>query len=454
MENGQFVLNEEPFFPMALNYILAVYVSGDSLYAGPSKDYARIDPNQLPTKANMLKALRADMEYIHEAGFNTVRLVGIGELVRNKNGAWISAHTMHGVDSILELSPGDTRFLDALEEALKIVREAGSRTILLTTVHADVPETEEHFKMIAERISEDTALMAFDMFNEPLYFDKPERPKTEAIKIAKHWHDLVREYAPDQLYTVGLTGIRETFEFDPNLLYADFISFHPYEYEPDQVRNELFWYHNNVDVPWIIGETAIPADNDSVPYEYQRLFAERVLRQSRACGAAGFSWWQYKDVLWEEFHPSYMGVLNRVGVSRTSKGYEVKGSPKPVMRALTDFDPWADPGPCICLPNYLNYSEGTASKITGTLVDENGAPIVEGTILAWNEFWSSSYHTTSGPDGRFELKGPFYFFHWMASATRHKMERGDVEPMAFRRGADSIPSFELDRIVLEQLKLP
>ena len=150
--------------------------------------------------------------------------------------------------------------------------------------------------------------------------DGRNAPKQDAIAIAQHWHDLVRKHAPYQLYTVGLTGIRETFEFDPNLLRADFISFHPYEYEPDQVRNELTWYNRNMDVPWIIGETAIPADNDSVPYETQRLFAKKVMEQSRACGSEGFSWWQYKDVVWNEFHPSFMGVLNREGVTRTASG--------------------------------------------------------------------------------------------------------------------------------------
>ena len=451
MRGGSFVVRGEPFYPFALNYIMALHVHGDSVWAGPSKDYARVDPRERPSRSAMHRALRADMELIHEAGFNTVRLVGIGELLRDRKGYFMNAFTINDVDTIIEIIPDGHQFLNELDTVMRIVREAGLRTILLTTVHADVPETEDLFIAIAEHITKDSALMAFDMFNEPLYFDKPERPKEEAIAIAQHWHDLVRTYAPYQLYTVGLTGIRETFEFDPNLLRADFISFHPYEYEPDQVRNELTWYNRNMDVPWIIGETAIPADNDSVPYEAQRLFAEKVLQQSRACGAKGFSWWQYKDVVWNEFHPSFMGVLNREGVTRTASGLTVKGTPKPVMRVLTEFDPNADPGPCVCLPNYLNYSEGTVSAITGRLVDQNGEPINDGVVLGWNEHWSASYHTTSGPDGRFQLKGMFYFHHWMASATYHKMDRGDAFPIAMNRGADGIPAYELGDIVLDRL---
>ncbi|MFZ1333312.1 MAG: cellulase family glycosylhydrolase [Flavobacteriales bacterium] len=453
LRDGQFMVREKPFYPMALNYILGIHVHGDSIWAGPSKDYARVDPNEVPSRSVMHKSFRADMELIHEAGFNTVRLVGIGELLRDRKGYFMKAFTIQDLDTIIEVLPDDERFLNELDTVMRIVREAGLRTIFLTTVHADVPETEDLFVSIAERITEDSALMAFDMFNEPLYFDKPERPKPEAIAIAAHWRDLVREHAPYQFYTVGLTGIRETFEFDPNLLGVDFISFHPYEYESDQVRNELTWYHRNVDVPWIIGETAIPADNDSVPYEAQRIFAEKVLQQSRACGSEGFSWWQYKDVVWNEFHPSFMGVLNREGETRTTRGLSVKGTPKPVMRVLAEFDPNADPGPCICLPNYPNYSEGTVSAISGRLVDEHGEPINEGVVIGWNEHWSGSYHTTSGPDGRFQLRGTFYFHHWMASATYHKMDRGDAFPISMNRGADGIPAYELGDIVLARLNI-
>jgi hypothetical protein len=49
------------------------------------------------------------------------------------------------------------------------------------------------------------------------------------------------------------------------------------------------------------------------------------------------------------------------------------------------------------------------------------------------------------------VRGPFYFNHWMTSATRWSMERGDCSPNAFRRGADGIPAYELGDIALERL---
>ncbi|MEO8066810.1 MAG: cellulase family glycosylhydrolase [Flavobacteriales bacterium] len=453
LQDSTFMVRGKPFFPIAINYIASVRSIGDSLWISPSTNYASFDPAQVPTRATCLDALRADMELIHEVGFNTVRIVGFAEQAFERDTLLYVVRNGADRDTLIELRKGKAyeRYLSALKDMLDAVRSAGLRAILLTQVRPLRPEHDAHFANIADRFANDTVILAYDLFNEPLYFDRPERPKAEAQAILEHWRDLFDAHAPNQLYTLGLTGIRETFEFDPNMLGVDFISYHPYEYEPEQVRNELRWYHNNVAVPWIIGETAIPADNDSVPYQEQRAFAEKTLMQSRACGALGYSWWQFQDVKWGRFHADFMGVLNRDGITRTKTGAVVNGTLKPVAEAFRKFDPWADAGACICLPNYLNYSDGRKCKITGRLVDEDGQPINEGTILAWNEHWNASHHTTSGPDGRFELRSPFWLYHWMVSATRYSMDRGDSDPNGFLRGTDGIPTFEVGDITLERL---
>lgn len=449
-----FELQGKPYFPLAINYIATLNVHGDSLWISPTPNYASHDPAILGTKAADVHAFRADMELVHDMGFNTVRIVGCTDILFDRDSAWTMARTAAHTDTAIWLGrPGEyERYLDALAGMMDAIRDAGLHLILLAQVRPYRPLSDAHFARIADRFVDEPTILAYDLFNEPLYFDRPERPKREAWELLRHWRDLFDAHAPNQLYTLGLTGIRETFEFDPNMLGVDFISYHPYEYEPEQVRNELRWYHNNVDVPWIIGETAIPADNDSVPFEEQRAFAEKTLRQSRACGAIGYSWWQYQDVLWNRFHADHMGVLDRNGVTRTSMShFEVRGTPKPVVEAIRHFDPWLDPGECLCLPNYLNYSEGRMCKVSGRLVDMEGNPINEGTIIAWNEHWSASHHSTSGADGRFEVRSPFWLHHWMVSATRYSMDRGDCDPNGFRRAADGIPAYELGDIVLERL---
>ncbi|QQR88160.1 MAG: cellulase family glycosylhydrolase [Flavobacteriales bacterium] len=452
LDKNGFVAGGERFFPKAVNYIACLRTDGKEVWMAPSTSYASHVPGRMDLAADSLQ-LRADLQLIRDMGFNTVRVVGFAEQAFDSAAIMLRARDRS--DSLVWLSiedeQGREKYLGALTTLIGAVRAAGLRCILLTQVRPYTPATEHHFALVADHFVNDTVILAYDLFNEPLYFDRPERPKEEAWAILQRWRALFDEHAPNHLYTLGLTGIRETFEFDPNMLTVDFISYHPYEYEPDQVRNELRWYANNVDVPWIIGETAIPADNDSVPYADQEEFARKTLLQSRACGAIGYSWWQFQDVKWGRFHADYMGVLNREGVSVTSVGDTVFGTRKPVAGALKGFDPWTGAGECLCLPNYLNYSDGRVSKVSGRLVDEHGVPINEGTVIAWNEVWNESYHTTSGSDGRFELRAPIWLHHWMASASRYSMDRGDCDPNAMVRSADGVPGYELGDIRLDRL---
>jgi len=295
--------------------------------------------------------------------------------------------------------------------------------------------------------------MAWDLFNEPLYFDSLERSKKDVYFITKDWQELADRYAPDHLTTIGLTGIREVFEWDPNLVQVDFLSMHPYEYEPDQVRNEMYWYQKFIDKPWIIGETSVPADNDSVPYGDQTLFARKTLEQAYNCGAVGYSWWQYKDVEWGDFHADFMGVMSRSGETLNSKGIAVTGTPKPVLSVFKEFSASSSVKPCLCPDNYYNYSKGDVYRIAGFLKDEKGQPIEGGVVLGWNENWSSSYHTVSKSDGSFELLGTFPFYHWMASASRYDRVRGDIDPTNGKPGSGNIPTYDLGTLNLKKLKL-
>ncbi|MBL0341437.1 MAG: carboxypeptidase regulatory-like domain-containing protein [Bacteroidetes bacterium] len=247
--------------------------------------------------------------------------------------------------------------------------------------------------------------------------------------------------------------MREVFEWDPNLMNIDFLSIHPYEYEPEQVRNEMYWYGKYIKVPWIIGETAIPADNDSVTYEVQKQFAQKTLDQTCHCGGIGYSWWQYKDVEWFDFHANFLGVVGRNGETINSKGNKIIGTPKPVADAFRNYKPKADPASCLKLDNYYNYSQFKDCRLSGVLVNDDGEPIEGGVVLAWNESWSKSYHTVTKKDGSFELLGPFPFYHWMASATLHSMIRGDVLPDSAKKVTDNIPTLNLGELKVEHLNL-
>ncbi len=456
MKAGKFMLDGSPFFPMVLNYSMGLQTDGNAIWASPYKGYTPGYRSQFHDKDSALLQLRSDFMLIKELGFNAVRIVKLAEgpVISRSSGEPFLNVAFNDLDTLFPLD-NDTvydRYLSAVEDVLRTARELDLKVILLTSMRPEKRAMEDHWKKIASRFEREPAIMAYDLFNEPLYFDSLERSKKEVYKIVKGWRRLMNEHAPDHLVTIGLQGIREVFTWDPNILDVDFISFHPYEYETEQIRNEMRWYHEQVDVPWIIGETSLPADNDSVPYSTQLEFARKILEQAHNCGACGFSWWQYKDVQWGEFHSDHMGVVDlHRSVQPRGAPLPVLGTPKPVVEAFQEFDATRPRGECVLLPNYANFSEHSISMISGRLLDENGDPIAGGVVIGWNEHWSRSYHTVTAADGTFQLRGDLYFHHWMASATRHSWVRGDVQPSSYLTLGQGMPEMYLGNLYVERL---
>ena len=459
MKDSRFFLDGEPFYPMVMNYIVAFQSDGSELWPAAYPGYTKGYRYPYRNRDSCLMQIDADLKLIKELGFNAVRIVKLAEgpLKDRTTGAlFLKAFSTAATDTLIALDNEHTyaSFLQGVEDVAQIAERNGMKIILLTNLRPNDEQLEQYWRKVAQRMRSRSSIMAFDLFNEPLYFDSLERSKKEVHEIVKGWRRLMDEELPDHLFTIGLQGIRETFEWDPNILDVDFISFHPYEYETEQVRNELRWYHENVDVPWIVGETSLPADNDSVPYSEQETFARKVLQQTYNCGGCGFSWWQYKDVEWGEFHSDRMGLLSLEGSTPVhNAAIQVSGSPKPAAIAFREFDPRGSRGECALLPNYFNYSQHTTSMLSGRLTDMEGKPIEGGVVIAWNEFWSSSYHTVSGADGSFQLRGDFYFHHWMATATRYNWVRGDCNPNSFLTGSANIPEYSLGDLRLEPIGL-
>ncbi|MDQ3099866.1 MAG: glycoside hydrolase family 5 protein [Bacteroidota bacterium] len=457
MRNGKFEINGEAFHPMILNYIVAMQTDGKEVWPAAYPGYTAgyrfpySDPDQC------LSGIDADLKLIKQLGFNGVRIVKLAEgPVRDRNTGelYIKAFTWNAQDTLLSMTDDEsyTNYSYAIKQVIDLVEANAMKVILLTDLQPDNEHLMDHWKKVIEPLADEPAIMAFDMFNEPLYFDSLDRSKEDVHRIVKHWRKLMGEELPHHLFTIGLQGIRETFEWDPNILDVDFISFHPYEYEPDQVRNEMRWYFENVDVPWIIGETSLPADNDSVPYSDQVEFATKVLQQSHACGSCGFSWWQYKDVGWGIFHSDHMGLVAMNGeIEIEGARVNTQGTPKPTVEVFQEFNPSLPRKDCVLLPNYLNYSQHTTSLLSGRLLDQDRRPIEGGVVIGWNEHWSKSFHTTSEADGSFKLRGDFYFHHWMATATRHSWVRNDVRPDAFLTRGKAIPEYFLGELLLEPL---
>ncbi len=431
--NNQFSLKGKPFYPVVLNYIVSMQADeSGNVWASSFNGYTPNNKYRYITKDSSLMQLKAEMDLIKEKGFNTIRIVRIGEEQVSERGNlsfMATVNNNHDVLFSLSESQNYDNYFNALNELFKIADTAGLKVILLVNVLPDIRRTEDHFLRLVIQFKNVNTLMAYDLFNEPLYFDKKERSKKEVSEITKTWKRILRTNSQSQLLTIGLEGIREVFEWDPNILDVDFVSLHPYEYEPEQVANELYWYGKYITKPWMLGETAISADNDSVSYESQALFATKTLKRTRDCGAIGYSWWQYKDVDWHLFHANYMGILNWLGETNTQKqNIVLNGTVKPVADVFKNYIPFAKKDSCNCLPNYYNYSSNKKFRLKGFMYDKNNEPIEGGVVLAWNQWWSHSYHTITKKDGSFELYSSYPFYHWMASSTMHSVVRGEIKP--------------------------
>lgn len=457
MENGRFEVDGKPFFPLVINYMTDLQWAGDSCWAASALDYQSDRRYRSGTRSGARLQLSGEFQLMRQMGFNAVRFGLAPDLVITPESGRVMLHSRHGMgrDTLLAFEgPWEARYLNALEDLIDLAEEEGLKVILLVRMRPDDLVFEQHVARIMDHLKDHTGILAYDLFNEPLYFDKPHhRPKKDVHRTVKRWRSLAREHAPHHLITIGLTGIRETHAWDPNILDVDFISFHPYEYEPDQVLNEIRWYGTHVRTPWMIGETSLPADGDSVSYAEQTLFAERTLQQVRAYGGIGYSWWQFKDVRWGRFHSDYMGVVSQEGeTSVPGHPIAVTGTVKPVAQVFQGFDASVGPGAPEVLPNYFNYSQHRMTRLTGRLVDERGRSVEGGVVLAWNENYSHSYHTSTRADGSFELLGDMYFYHWIASANGHAMVRGDCSPGSFRRGSDGIPALFMGDLVVKRLR--
>lgn len=455
IEDNRFVINGQKEMLLTANYIVTFQSDGETIWPSSYQGYQHNKRFTYNNREGSLQKLAAELQMMADMGFNSVRVVQLIENVKAVPGSEdlhlrVYGPDGHGRDWALDSEERIQMFLGGVEDFNTLASEAGLSTILLARIRPDWPESAELFTRVLDAFKEDPRILAYDIYNEPLYFDSVRRMKPEVEAIADDWMRSFRKHDPNHLFTIGLAGIREVFRWDPNILDVDFISFHPYEYEPDQVRNELYWYSNYVDKPWVIGETSIPADNDSVPYSDQVDFAEKTLARACACGAAGYSWWQYKDVKWEKFHPSFMGLLGIDGDTANSKGESVLGHVKPVANVFAQFDAAAVKEHCQELANYYSYDNYQGSALTGRVVNEDGDPVQGAVVLGWNRFWQHSRHTVTQPDGTFELRGEFYFHHWMASATDHTMVRDDVRPNSARTGSDGIPRMHIGTLQISR----
>ena len=371
IEGNQFVIDGNPWFPIMLNY--AASLNGD-----------RVVPASWYTGDNM----REHFDTIASWGFNAVR-----------------------VCLIIHDNDGDTAAMfRATRRMVQQADSAGLHVMLLLTR----PPLEDYWRDYAvglmRCLADLPALWAYDLMNEPLYFDpEPKRDKTDAIGIVRDWRQLVCRNAPHQLFTVATAEPIEVFEWDPSMLPVDFVEMHTYH--PLRVQSEIWWYSHYCGKPWMIGETGLPADDDSISYSEQKRFMAETYAYAIQQGACGYGWWEFQDCPnGVNFEAQYTGLR------------DVNGRRKPATTLLKQFSTSctgtreADSLPPVNYYNMLAYSN---LAVCGTVVDEFGKPIDGAVVRGWNEDWSVGINTYTNREGRFRLVSNDCCTHFEISAPHH-----------------------------------
>ncbi len=374
LRDGVFYLNGEKWFPMMLNYKAEMHMVNDRLDVTPASWY---------TGGN----IREHFDTIAAWGFNAVRVC---------------------LD-VLDEREDTAAMFRATRRMIQQADSAGLHVMLLIKAPFE-GYWRDYAIGLMRTLADQPALWAYDLMNEPLYFDpEPNRTKKEAVRIVDDWRRLVRTHAPRQLFTVATAEPIEVFEWDPSMLPVDFIEMHTYH--PLRVQSEMWWYSRYCGKPWMIGETGLPADGKSVSYTTQKQFMHETYRYARQCGAIGYGWWEFQDCPnGVNFEAQYTGLRDRNGhrkaISLPSEPTESPACPEPPA-------------------NYYNMLAYINLAVTGRVVDDNGNPVEGAVIRGWNDDWSVGMNTYSDSTGRFRLVSNDICPHFEISAPHYSTVKFD-----------------------------
>jgi hypothetical protein len=411
VEDQIFKYKQDTFFAMMLNYVVEFrYLDGEAIIS-PCIQYE--DPLKYESNypEEVYHQLAAHFHLIKEMGFNTLRIC-LDRLATDDKARYFYP----AGDTLFSITYDYNQIFNALEQLVTVAKKEDLRLMILLKSPLFSKELERFTIKMLDRFRDNPVIFAYDFMNEPLYFDlEPKRKKTKAYSYVKHWKHLMKAHAPNQLFTIGFAEPIEVFEWDPSFLPVDFVQFHTYH--PLRVPNEIYWYSRYVNKAWMIGETSLSADNDSIPYEHQRQFMIAAFQYSRDCGATGFGWWEFQDILSNHFESQYAGLLNHQGITYTEDSlYCIQGSLKPAVheiKTLLNYEPQKPKRPI----NYYNMLGYNNYRIKGRILNAENKQGIEGAVIrGWNDNWSVGMNTFSDENGYFTLYSNDENVHFEISA--------------------------------------
>jgi hypothetical protein len=411
LDGKEFKLRNEKYFPIMLNYILSCREINGEFLLSPHIDYEDIGIFETNTKQEIEKQFRTHFQLIKEMGFNSLRLC-FDRVGKDGDRHYYQVDKgKYFVDNDCE------KILNALETVLKIAEEKELRVMLLFRSPIDSEDLKSFTINILKKFKDNPTIFSYDFINEPLYFDlEPHRKKDDVCQITWEWRRMMREYAPYQMFTIGFSEPIEVFEWDPAITPVDFIAFHTYN--PMRAKNEIFWYSTYIDKPWMIGETGLPADNDSISYEDQAIFVKGVFEYVVDCEGAGFGLWDFQEGnIPDYFEAQHVGLLNHEGITITTEGDTIKGTVKPAGQIITSLSDYYKTGKKERPVNYFNMLGYQNFCIKGRVYNKNTNQAIEGAVIrGWNEYWSVGQNTYTDSHGEFTLYSNDECVHFEISA--------------------------------------
>ncbi|MCX6198073.1 MAG: T9SS type A sorting domain-containing protein [Bacteroidetes bacterium] len=466
--------------------------------------------------------IKADFQKMVDMGFNTVCILGLDikkmECTNSYNtGGFFPARTWPGpslyfysCDFHLTLSdynifckaPYATDYnfqnivLPKIKRLLVIADEVGINLMMRTgygfTSHenAQADDYADYLAALADKLKGYTRFFAYDIDQEAGLFWAANDPdvchdnnkwivykadtKTRVCETTAQFYDAIKTADPNHLVTMGDCDIaRDIMHYDQTILKLDFNSLHLY---PDQnlfenynnvaatnrIIMELYWLNRNSPIPWIIGETGVPANIDRganhltcdeggayynadisvAPWVWgdhtdQTEFALQTQQAVLNYGGSGYSWWQFQNTWWPHCgngagtytHRNY-GLLD-FGVPDYNGGvfsYAGDDLEKPFVNlAFTDNTIKTANAPATEPDGYYNPFGGnhaTNYTVDGTITDGNG-PAKGGVIKAANNIDKADprydlnfeIFTFTHDDGNFELISPIGHIYDQATHT-------------------------------------
>ena len=431
-----FKIKDKRFFPLMLNYSVSIRNINGVYFPSGIKEYENPDVFEGNCKDSSLNVIKGHFKLIKELGFNTIRLIGFDKMSRNKRGEYGFSVSMENSNDFLTIKDGASQIIHTLNDVIDIAKELDLHLMILIKPPINNADIETFTQKILSAFKNEQTVFAFDFFNEPLYFDLNDnskdtyifREKKDAYNIVSNWKEMMMCYAPNQLFTIGFAEPIEVFEWDPTILPVDFVNMHTYH--PLRVPNEIYWYSKHIEKPWMIGETSLPADNDSISYKDQKQFLNEAYLRSINCGGSGFGWWAFQDVTsWGTFEHNYTSLLNHDGVTYTSDGkHRILGSVKPAGLEVKNLSKLKPSYSCPCWTNYYNMLGYENYVIEGKILKARSLKNVSGAVIrGWNEDWSVGANTFSDENGNFTLYSNTEFVHFEISAPGLNNVRMDLK---------------------------